>query len=167
LLIASSDERGDIVCAAGLRSARDGFFSESYLFAPVERVLSEAAAWRVERGDVLEVSTLASRAPRATVHFFGDIVDFGLENGFSWSFFTLTYRLRRMVDRLGLTPICLGDADRRRIANYARWGRYYEAEPKVYAVSAAAVMASRLSVGLSIYRQCSREQQGLFHAIAV
>ena len=35
-LIAMLDGQGDILCAAGLRSSDDGFFSECYLSTPIE-----------------------------------------------------------------------------------------------------------------------------------
>lgn len=134
LLIASADDRDNVVCAAGIRTAEDGFFSESYLDAPIERVLSDLSETMVDRGEVMEVSTLVSLAPAEISRFIARIISFGEEKKFSWSFFTATTRLRRMVETLGLLPICLADADHRRIANFERWGSYYKAEPRVFAV---------------------------------
>ena len=62
---------------------------------------------------------------------------FGEASGFSWSFFTLTSRLSRMIGRLGFEPICLADADPRHVPDRERWGDYYQTRPKVFAVARA------------------------------
>jgi Thermostable hemolysin len=134
-IIALSDNRGEIVCAAGLRFLDDGFFSERYLDAPIEDVVSAISARAVTRSAIFEVTTLASRAPLVTAEFIAEIGTFGEKAGFEWSFFTLTRRLHLMVGRLGIAPTLLGEADFRRIADSDRWGTYYACEPKVYAVA--------------------------------
>src|SRR6202011_4151010 len=93
------------------------------------------SASTVVRGAIFEVTTLASRAPLATAEFIAAIGAFGENAGFEWSFFTLTRRLHLMVRRLGIALTCLGEADRRRIADAERWGTYYDCQPKVYAVA--------------------------------
>jgi hypothetical protein len=134
-IIALLDHRDEILCAAGLRFLDDGFFSESYLDAPIEDVVSAILARPVNRSAIFEVTTLASRAPLAIAEFISEIGAFGERAGFEWSFFTLTRRLHLMVRRLGIALTCLGEADRRRIADSDRWGTYYACQPKVYAVS--------------------------------
>jgi Thermostable hemolysin len=134
-IIALLDHRDEILCAAGLRFLDDGFFSESYLDAPIEDVVSAILARPVNRSAIFEVTTLASRAPLATAEFISEICTFGERAGFEWSFFTLTRRLHLMVRRLGIALTCLGEADGRRIADSDRWGTYYACQPKVYAVS--------------------------------
>jgi hypothetical protein len=134
-LMAHVDEQGGIICAAGVRTERDGFFSEVYLDTPVDQILSATSGRKIRREEIFEVSTLASRAPKITPDFIREIVCYGNENGFIWSFFTLTHRLARLVGRLGLRPVYLADADPRRIEGRQQWGSYYASEPKVYAVS--------------------------------
>lgn len=133
-LIALVDSREGIQCAAGLRFADDGFFSESYLDSSIEAALSALSARAIDRDAIFEVTTLVSRAPLATGRFVEGIATFGERAGFDWSFFTLTRRLQHKLSRRGIELSCLGDADRRRIANAERWGTYYAADPKVYAV---------------------------------
>jgi hypothetical protein len=134
-MIALLDRRNEILCAAGLRFLDDGFFSERYLDAPIEDVVSAISARAVKRSAIFEVTTLASRAPLATAKFIAEIGAFGEKAGFEWSFFTLTRRFYLMVSRLGIAPTFLGEADRRRIADCERWGTYYACHPKVYAVA--------------------------------
>ena len=134
-IIALLDHREAILCAAGLRFLDDGFFSERYLDAPIEDVVSAMSARAVTRSAIFEVTTLASRAPLATAEFITEIGGFGEKAGFDWSFFTLTRRLQLLVSRLGVAVSCLGEADRQRIADSERWGTYYACQPKVYAVA--------------------------------
>src|ERR1700722_370834 len=141
-IIALLDHRDEILCAAGLRFLDDGFFSESYLDAPIEDVVSAILARPVNRNAIFEVTTLASRGPLATAEFISEICTFGERAGFEWSFFTLTRRLHLMVRRLGIALTCLGEADRRRIADAARWGTYYDCQPKVYAVASRRLQMS-------------------------
>jgi hypothetical protein len=136
-LLVLVDDRSGILCAAGVRSAEDGFFSELYLDEPIEAKLSDLSDRIIARSQVLEVCTLASRAPQLMGTFINAIVAFGESNGFAWSFFTLTIRLRKMVEKLGLAPIFLANADRNRIPDFQRWGSYYSGDPKVYAVASA------------------------------
>ena len=147
-LIARFEADGTIDCAAGIRTEHDGFFSEAYLDAPVEEVLSISSGQIVRRSEIFEVSTLASQSPRATTGFIEAIGWFGETNGFVWSFFTLTHRLHRLVERLGLPLIHLGDADHRRIADRQRWGTYYGSAPKVFATTSPRVALARHDTGL-------------------
>jgi hypothetical protein len=148
-MIALLDNRDEILCAAGLRFFDDGFFSERYLDTPIEDAVTAISARAVNRTEIFEVTTLASRAPLATAEFIAEIVAFGERTGFEWSFFTLTRRLQVMVRRLGIPLTCLGEADRRRIEDSERWGTYYASQPKVYAVA-----SGRLT------RSCERSQPG-------
>src|SRR5487761_1907234 len=129
------NDRGEIACAAGFRSQGDGFFSERYLDSPIEQALGVLSKRRIARGEIFEVTTFASQMPRATAGFIESIGRFGEANGFVWSFFTLTRRLRRLVKRLGHPLTHLADADYRRISDHERWGTYYASEPKVFAIA--------------------------------
>ncbi|WP_051678695.1 thermostable hemolysin [Xanthobacter sp. 91] len=141
-LLCRRNAAGEILCAAGLRLAEDGFFSELYLDGPVEAALSRSTGRKLRRSDVYEVTTLASGAPHDLVPFIADIVAFGGANGLSWCFFTLTRRLSLLVRRRGLSPIYLGDADPVRVAHPEVWGRYYETEPKVFGVCGVDMLAA-------------------------
>jgi hypothetical protein len=125
----------DVLCAAGLRFQADGFFSERYLDIPIEGALDALSHRTISRSEIFEVTTLASRAPRAMASFIESVGIFGKNNGFAWSFFTLTSRLHRLVERLGHPLTHLADADYRRIQDHERWGTYYASEPKVFAIA--------------------------------
>jgi hypothetical protein len=151
-IFALLNERGEIVCAAGVRLQDDGFFSERYLDSPIEQALGAASNRTITRGEIFEVTTFASRAPRATMAFIESVGSFGETNGFVWSFFTLTRRLHRLVERLGHPLIHLADADYRRIPDHERWGTYYASEPKVFAIASPRLALGRQDTG-SLYAE--------------
>lgn len=134
-IAAKAGPDGRFVCAAGLRFAGDGFFSECYLDGAVEEIIVAQSGQFVARERIFEVSSLASRDPGLTLRFIGDIVRYGQQNGFEWCFFTLTRRLARMLTRMGLAPLMLAPADRQRMAGFQRWGSYYDHEPAVFALA--------------------------------
>lgn len=133
-LIALVDGDDRPLCAAGLRTAGEGFFSEIYLDAPIERVLSRRAGRPVAREAVFEVTTLASRSAEASPRFLRQLAILGKSAGFEWSFFTATARLRALLGQLGGPILDLGPADPRRLADAERWGSYYTHSPQVCAV---------------------------------
>jgi hypothetical protein len=109
-LFALMNERAEIICAAGVRLQEDGFFSELYLDSPIEQAFGTASKRAITRSEIFEVTTFASRAPRATMQFIKSLGMFGELNGFAWSFFTLTERLHRLVERFGHPLTHLADA---------------------------------------------------------
>jgi Thermostable hemolysin len=135
LLIARLDAVEQPIAAAGIRTAADGFFSEAYLDAPIERLLSDRCGVAVARTAIFEVTTLASRRAAATSDFVRRLAALGKCAGFGWSFFTATGRLRLLLRRLGMPVLDLAPADRGRLPDAARWGSYYAHSPLVCAVS--------------------------------
>jgi hypothetical protein len=133
-LIAMIGDGGTPLCAAGLRFAADGFFSECYLDAPVDAVLSALRRYPVAREKVFEVTSLASRAPHTIGSFLRKIIACGEAAGFEWAFFTATAPLKLILERLSLSLLPLAAAERSRVANPDAWGSYYELTPSVYAV---------------------------------
>jgi Thermostable hemolysin len=133
-LVARIAADSSIECAAGLRFAADGFFSESYLDAPIEVLLSALRQPSVRREKIFEVTSLASRAPHLVGSFLRKIIACGEAANFEWAFFTATLQLKALFERLDLALAPLADADRSRVSNPDAWGCYYERGPRVYAV---------------------------------
>ncbi len=111
VLLAWIGADGRPLCAAGVRTAADGFFSETYLNLPVERALQRRCGRPVARATVIEVTTLASRNAEASIRFVREIAQFAREAGFMWSLFTATARLRRLLNDLGIPMFVLAEAD--------------------------------------------------------
>jgi Thermostable hemolysin len=128
-------DNGDAVrCAAGLHFAFETFFSEAYLDEPIEAVLSGLTAAPVLRDKIFEVTSLASEAPHLVGCFLREIIARGQAAGFEWAFFTATYPLKALLDRMGLRLVALADAKSVRVPNPVIWGSYYAFAPRVYAV---------------------------------
>jgi len=142
-LIAAVDRLELPVCAAGLRFADCGFFSESYLEDPIEQTLSRRTGRRIERERIFEVTTLASRNAGAVSPFVGEIVEFGEASRFEWAFFTATERLRALLRHMGLPLEVLGRAEPSRIPHFERWGNYYSCAPRVCAIDARRLESGR------------------------
>jgi hypothetical protein len=134
-LVALLDESGHPVCAAGLRTAREGFFSEIYLDSPIEQVLLRQFGTPVARRRVFEVTTLASRTAEISPLFIRQLVLLGKIAGFDWSFFTATARLRKLLCQLGVPIAGLKTAEPARLPDADRWGTYYTQAPVVCAVN--------------------------------
>ncbi len=119
-LVAALDAHDEPVCAAGLRTELDGFFSESYLDHPVEEVIQHHAGSVAQRGYIFEVTTLASRKVEASSDFVRQIAILRRTAGFEWPVSTATDRLRKLLYRLGLPLAVLGRADPTRIERAER-----------------------------------------------
>jgi len=146
-LLARYNGLGEILCAAGLRTPKDGFFSECYLDQPIERTLATATGINVRRADICEVTTLVSQSAHETGDFIDDLASQIADLGFRWSFYTLTNRLALLLKRKGLSPIDLAPAEARRVASPETWGRYYLTSPRVFAVSVEHLRARVISAG--------------------
>jgi hypothetical protein len=137
MLVTTMDSDGHPVCAAALRFATDGFFSECYLDAPIQTVLKQKVPLPLGRDRIFEVTSLASRTPHLAGSFLRAIVARGEDDGFEWAFFTATERLKSLLERMRLPLFYLAEADQSRVADPHAWGTYYKRRPGVYAVHRA------------------------------
>jgi hypothetical protein len=133
-LAAARSASGGILGAAGLRDARQGFFSQVYLDRPVAELLSGHADSAVNDGDILEVVSMACPRPIATLPLMQAITVEGCRRGKSWGLFTATAMLMRLLRRTGVPLVVLGPARAERLPTAAAWGRYYQADPWVCAL---------------------------------
>ncbi|HXP98354.1 MAG TPA: thermostable hemolysin, partial [Telmatospirillum sp.] len=83
-----------VTCAASLRFAEDGFFSERYLDEPIERLVTRHAGAPFDRTDVAEVGSLAAVQPGKVRDLVRGIIPFLQARDMHWAFFTATARLR-------------------------------------------------------------------------
>lgn len=146
-LLVKYRQNGELLCAAGLRTPDDGFFSECYLDQSIEQALATKIGRTVNRSDICEVTALVSKSPHETGAFIDDIVAQIATLGFRWSFYTLTSRLALLLKRKGLSPIDLAPAEARCVPSPEAWGRYYLTSPRVFAVSIEHLRARMPSSG--------------------
>jgi len=135
VLVSLVDPDGEIVAAAGYRSAAAGpLFLERYLREPVEDELAWHAGRPLARRDIVEIAHLAagrSGAGRRLMFLLGPHL---AQQRFRWAVATLTQELRQMMVRMGITPLALAPADPSALGEDASlWGSYYEHQPVVLA----------------------------------
>lgn len=135
LLVVAQRPDGQILCAAGIRTARDGFFSDAYLKQDFSTVLRQLAGLDVPADQIMEVVSLASKTPFPVLPMLDRMIEWGRENGMTCGVFTATRPLRQLLRRTGLAYTELASAQASQVANPQDWGRYYETDPKVCAFS--------------------------------
>lgn len=134
LVSASRTERGEILCAAGIRTAADGFFSDVYLDEDFGSALLALTGQVVPGQNVIEVVSLASTTPFPVLPMLDRMIDWGRAQGMTCGVFTATAPLRRLLHRTGLDFVSLCAADPARLGNAKNWGSYYSTDPWVCAV---------------------------------
>jgi hypothetical protein len=134
MLVSLRDDNG-IVAAAGYRSAaHDRLFLEGYFDQPIESLLEAHARQPLVRTDIVEVGHLASTRAGEGRRLVRMITAHLAEQGYDWVVCTLTAGLRRLLVRIGVTPLALGVADRDALGqDVGRWGSYYDHHPVVLA----------------------------------
>lgn len=127
---------GQLLGAVGVRSGNSGpLFLERYLDQPVEQAIGgRLGLSQPGRGELVEVGNLAADSPGAARLLIVALTDLLVALGFRWVTFTGTATLLNSFQRLGLTPIALGEADPTRMGEeLVDWGRYYDSRPWVMA----------------------------------
>ena len=137
LLVVAKRVDGEILCAAGIRTAKDGFFSDTYLKTDFSTVLQQVAHIDVPVGEIMEVVSLASTTPFPVLPMLDKMIEWGRENGMTCGVFTATNPLRRLLKRTSLNYVELAPADISQVSNPKTWGSYYDTDPKVCAFSEA------------------------------
>ena len=133
--LVSLQDRGEIVAAAGYRSAAEApLFLERYLPSPIEALLAPHADSPPQRHGIVEVGHLAATRPgegRRLIALMGSHL---AAQDFVWVVGTITSDLRRLFMRIGVTPLSLGAADPAALGpEVAHWGSYYDHHPMVLA----------------------------------
>ena len=135
-LFSLENQAGQLLGAVGVRSAGSGpLFLERYLDEPIQNAIG-ARLGHTEPGrdELVEVGNLAADSPGAARLLIVALTDLLVALGFRWVTFTGTPPLLNSFQRLGLTPIALGEADPTRMGvELADWGSYYDSRPWVMA----------------------------------
>lgn len=136
LIAGLATRNGPVLAAAGVRFAEDDpLFLEQYLDEPVEQAIAAAFGRPVARDSVVEIGSLASSDPAASLQLFTALVAW-LSGVCGRRFAVATVRpeLARMLGRSGFGLRPVAEADPERLGAAANdWGRYYDRTPQVYA----------------------------------
>jgi hypothetical protein len=129
----ASPEQGLIGVIGTSPAAEHGhLFLEHYLDAPVQDVLSQRVG-HVERRALGEVGGLVANRPGAGRWMFSTMSAYLHGSGIQWALFTATAAVRASLARVGVRLVELAPARAERVPCCERWGRYYEADPRVCA----------------------------------
>jgi len=133
LLVVAQRLDGAILCAAGIRTAQDGFFSDTYLHGDFSTAIHDIAGIDVPAEEIMEVVSLASTTPFPVLPMLDRMVEWGRAHGMTCGVFTATAPLRGLLRRTGLGYTELASARASQVVNPLDWGSYYETDPKVCA----------------------------------
>jgi hypothetical protein len=140
--LVSLQANGRICAAAGYRSAREPLFLERYLSQPIEQVLTAVTGMRIRRREIVEVGQFVSARAGQGRRLLVALGHHLAEAGFNWAVLTATAEVRVLLQRMGLAPLTLIDANPARLgADAAAWGSYYAHAPKVLAGDLAGALA--------------------------
>ena len=107
-------------------------FAETYLDAPIERLIARETGLAVTRGDILEIGNLVSTWKGSSLLLFvflSEVID---RLGYRWVLFTATREVENLLAKLKYAPVVLADADPARLPDAgASWGSYYRRLPRV------------------------------------
>jgi hypothetical protein len=135
VLVSLATPDGEIVAAAGYRSAADGaLYVEHYLREPVEDEIASRASRAPARREIVEIGHLAAARAGSGRRLMLMLGPHLAQQRFRWAVATLTRELRQMLTRMGVVPLALAPADPFAVGgDAALWGSYYQHEPVVVA----------------------------------
>lgn len=135
-LCADDGVDGEILAAAGLRFAdEEPLFLEQYLDGPIEQSVAVAFGRPVDRHSIVEIGSLASDSPDASLRLFGALASWlAADRGRRFAVATVRPEVERLLGRAGFGLTALAQANPDRLGdNAGEWGSYYDRAPKVFA----------------------------------
>ena len=125
------------------RAAEEALFLETYLSAPIEKLVSGAMGRDVGRAAIVEIGCLAGMPTSALLTLWRDAAR-ALARDHEIAVATLTIGLRAMFARIGMPFIEIGQADPAKLApgQTDQWGSYYASQPIVCAGNIRAGLAA-------------------------
>ncbi|MDZ4095278.1 MAG: thermostable hemolysin [Paracoccaceae bacterium] len=157
LLVAARNCDGQIVCVAGIRTAADGFFSDTYLGGALDQALSLLGQGQIVLDSVIEVVSLASTSPFPVLPVLDAIIGWGRARGMGWGLFTATAPLRRLLRRAGLPYTELCAARPEALPGAESWGSYYQRDPWVCLTDGQSPRPATLHPRTSPFPACRAE----------
>lgn len=145
LLVTARNADNQIMCAAGIRTSQDQFFSDRYLDSDLAIAVRAKSGIDTPKSKIMEITSLASNTPFPVLPMLDAMIEWGRANGMTCGVFTATRPLRRLLKRTGLSYIELAAADISKIAHAEKWGSYYEFDPRVCAFCEVAADPMTLS----------------------
>jgi len=131
LLVSVEKLDGEIVCAGGIRTAQDGFFSDTYLDCDLNEAIQIIDGTDTHANEIMEVVSVASTTPFPVLPMLDAMIAWGREQGMTCGVFTATGPLRKLLKHTKMPFKELCKADALRIEDPESWGTYYQSDPAV------------------------------------
>jgi hypothetical protein len=125
---------GKIVCAAGIRTAADGFFSNIYTKNDLSNAVLTVSGTDIPNAQIMEVVSLASITPFPVLPLLDAIIAWGNDRDMACGVFTATNRLRHLLNHTNMPYYTLCSASNSSVNDPASWGNYYDTDPWVCAL---------------------------------
>jgi thermostable hemolysin len=132
----ATHSENQISSALGFHPAHTGeqLFLEQYLDHDIQSTLGRLFHRTISREDVVEIGNLTSSKKGSSHILFVLTAAILYEAGYKWVVFTATKQVETLLTKLGLTPVCVCNADPERLSDQgSSWGSYYDQKPKVLA----------------------------------
>lgn len=132
-LLAFHNAAGGLQAAVGLRCGSEGrLFVEQYLDVSADDAIAAVIGRPVLRDQIVEVGNFGALSAGNARELILNLTCWLHAAGFRWVLFAATRQLRNAFDRLHLSTVELADARASRLTDdQNRWGRYYDAQPKL------------------------------------
>lgn len=137
-LLSLKDQQQNLRAVCGLRHAEEApLFLENYFAEPIETILSEKTGSIVRRDEIIEIGNLAILEPACIRSLLASVSVYLHQTEVKWVVFTGIQTLINALNKLHLPLHLLGQAhiDCLPAEEHASWGRYYDLQPKVIAIS--------------------------------
>lgn len=137
-LLCLKDQQQKLRAVCGLRHAEEApLFLENYFTQPIETILSEKTGTVVRRDEILEIGNLAILEPACIRSLLASVSVYLHQTEVKWVVFTGIQTLINALNKLHLPLHLLGQAhiDCLPVVEHASWGRYYDLQPKIIAIS--------------------------------
>ncbi len=162
-LLGIAGDGGQLIGAGGLSLAGHSapLFLEAYLDEPVDRCVSRAAGQPVERTRLAEIGNLAVDRRGTGVWMMAALAAHAGGAGRTWGVFTATTPLRRLFEHVGAPLLVMDPADPARlpVGEAARWGSYYDTDPRVCAAPTADFVAAARERWPELASLCDRARR--------
>ena len=132
-LLLGAKSGGKIKAMLGLRHAQmSALYLEQYLSEPIDSLVAGQQGFSLKRRALVELGNLVSLSPGTSLPLFVVLAHALDQAGIEWVTFTATPQVEKLLTKLALYPIVIGQAKQASVANgSSSWGSYYSNAPKV------------------------------------
>jgi hypothetical protein len=152
-LLSLIGKNNEVLAALGIREAKNSeLFLEQYLDQKIEDILTQIYKTKIERKDVVEIGSLASKKKGMAKLLYISLAAILKQRKYKFAVITATSYLQEYFKKAGLRPKVIAKADFNKLKNQEDdWGSYYESDPKVMILDVSSgYFILKLFLGISV-----------------